>query len=155
RQINSSESDAQHAGSDETGDAYERPQAMLDDSWNKSHMGGGLAELQKKLDWSKKKVTSETTRSAARVYKNFINQLFGSIERESGDRHQIPQDRFDDYSSQIEEKLKSDEGKKLLTPEEIAEFKKRLEKDRADQATANADSAIAEADKRVKDIQET
>jgi hypothetical protein len=157
RTLSGAEGSSQHSSGDVS--AYEQPQAMLDDSWNKSHLDAALrTELQKKLDWSKKKVASETSRADARVLKDYMNQLFSQIERneDNGGRNaQIDQDHFDTYVGKVEEKLASGDAKKLLTADEIAGYRKRLDKAKADQVASTSDADIAEAEKRIKEIGDT
>ena len=140
-------------------------EALTTDGWLKAHLDAPMiAELQKKMDWIRKKVTQEVTHGTANRFtprfNRTINAAEGALEstkdaitRKTDTSPDSWQQSFDRSIQESEELLASDEAK-ALKPAELAELKKRIETLKTDYAKAKIEVQFNNVQHRIDWIQD-
>ncbi len=152
REVNAAESDGEH-GSEAFPEQIARAEAMLADAWTKAHLdAAAVAELQKKIDWARKKVASVTTRDLARRLTGELGRTLNGAERALQSLQQAAKGTtisdpgsykpdFDRSIGNATETLSKDENKKALG-DAAADFQKKIDGLKSDFAKGTVELRI-------------
>lgn len=137
---------------------FERAQAQLDDQWNKTHMDAAtLTELQKKLDWAKKKVDQAHNSKEQEATTKWLGRSFEGLDDcvKSAKTTTDSDYLIKNFANQIKEIEKiMAEHQKPLGAEAIADYKKKIVALQAEFTKNLGDAQLADFERIQNQIQE-